>query len=114
MSTEDKIKLTNIAENANNYLHPTGDGNLHVPETGTTNNGKVLKAGGTAGSISWENETDTITSINGKTGVISKEDIIALGIPAQDTVYIHPDSHPATIITQTSDYRFVTDTEKGV
>ena len=46
MSTEDKIKLTNIAENANNYLHP--------------------------------------------------------------------DSHPATIITQTSDYRFVTDTEKGV
>ena len=46
MSAEDKIKLTNIAENANNYLHP--------------------------------------------------------------------DSHPATIITQTSDYRFVTDTEKGV
>lgn len=37
----------------NNYTHPTGDGNLHVPATGTTNNGKVLKAGATAGSISW-------------------------------------------------------------
>lgn len=37
----------------NNYSHPTGDGNLHVPATGTTNNGKVLKAGSTAGSISW-------------------------------------------------------------
>lgn len=36
-----------------NYSHPTGDGNLHVPATGTGNNGKVLKAGGTAGSISW-------------------------------------------------------------
>ena len=31
--------------------------------------------------------TDTITTINGKTGAISKEDIVALGIPAQDTTY---------------------------
>jgi parallel beta-helix repeat protein len=30
--------------------------------------------------------TDTITTINGKTGAISKADITALGIPAQDTV----------------------------
>ena len=37
---------------SNNYSHPTGDGNLHVPATGTTNNGKFLKAGSTAGSIS--------------------------------------------------------------
>ena len=37
----------------NNYSHPTGDGNLHVPATGTSNNGKFLKAGSTAGSISW-------------------------------------------------------------
>ena len=31
-------------------------------------------------------DTNTITTINGKTGVISKADIVALGIPAQDTV----------------------------
>ena len=37
----------------NNYSHPTGDGNLHVPATGTTHNGYFLKAGSTAGSISW-------------------------------------------------------------
>lgn len=37
----------------NNYTHPTGDGNLHVPATSTNNNGKVLKAGATAGSIAW-------------------------------------------------------------
>ena len=35
------------------YSHPTGDGNLHVPATGTTNNEKVLTAGATAGSLSW-------------------------------------------------------------
>lgn len=37
----------------NTYAHPTGDGNLHVPATGTTNNTKVLKAGPTAGSAAW-------------------------------------------------------------
>ena len=35
-------------------------------------------------------DTNTITTINGKTGAISKADIVALGIPAQDTVYTHP------------------------
>ena len=43
--------------------------------------------------------TDTITTINGKTGAITKADITALGIPAQDTVYSHPSSHPASMIT---------------
>jgi hypothetical protein len=46
-------KLNGIEANANNYTHPTGDGNLHVPATGTSNNTKVLKAGATAGSLSW-------------------------------------------------------------
>jgi len=36
------------------YAHPTGDGNLHVPATSTTNSGKVLIAGATAGALSWE------------------------------------------------------------
>lgn len=69
------------------YTHPTTDGNKHVPATGTTNSGKVLKAGATAGSLAWEDDKDTITTINGKTGAISKADIVALGIPAQDTTY---------------------------
>ena len=34
--------------------HNKEDGYLHVPATGTTNNGKVLMAGSTAGSIRWE------------------------------------------------------------
>lgn len=49
----DKAKLDGVAANANNYSHPIGDGNQHVPATGTTNNGKVLKAGSTAGSAAW-------------------------------------------------------------
>jgi hypothetical protein len=54
MSSADKTKLDGVANNANNYVHPSGDGNLHVPATGTTNNTKVLKAGATAGSLSWD------------------------------------------------------------
>lgn len=36
------------------YTHPTGDGNLHVPATSTTSDGKFLRAGATAGAISWQ------------------------------------------------------------
>lgn len=53
MIAADKSKLDGIAANANNYVHPTGDGNLHVIATSTTNNGRFLTAGATAGSLSW-------------------------------------------------------------
>lgn len=53
LSAADKTKLDGVATSANNYTHPSGDGNLHIPATGTTNNNKVLKAGATAGSIAW-------------------------------------------------------------
>lgn len=53
MSAADKTKLDGVAAGANNYVHPSGDGNQHVPATGTSNNGKVLKAGATAGSAGW-------------------------------------------------------------
>lgn len=48
-----KDKLEGVEEGANNYVHPTEDGNLHVPATGSSNNGKVLVAGSTPGAMSW-------------------------------------------------------------
>ena len=53
----DKSKLNGIAANANNYSHPTSDGNKHVPANGTSNGGKYLKATSTAGSYVWESLT---------------------------------------------------------
>lgn len=71
MSSADKTKLDGIATGANNYSHPTGDGNLHVPATGTSNSGKVLTAGATAGSLSWTTpNAGTVTSVSGQ-GAIS-------------------------------------------
>lgn len=46
-------KLDGIATGATAYTHPTTDGNLHVPATSTTNNGKFLQAGATAGALAW-------------------------------------------------------------
>ena len=69
MSAEDKSKLDGISTGANNYLHPTGDGNLHVPATGTTNNAKVLKAGSTAGSAAWGNVA--FSEVTGKPTTLS-------------------------------------------
>lgn len=45
---------TPIIATAGVISHSTADGNLHVPATGTTNNGKWLKAGATAGAFSWQ------------------------------------------------------------
>ncbi|SCB41220.1 hypothetical protein [Rhizobium lusitanum] len=53
MSAADKTKLGGVAAGANNYVHPTGDGNLHVPSTGIGSSKKVLTAGGAAGSMTW-------------------------------------------------------------
>lgn len=71
--------------------------------------------------------TDTITTINGKTGAITKADITALGIPAQDSVYddraiksdIGKRAYKTEIPTklsqlaENSTHRTVTDTEKS-
>jgi hypothetical protein len=51
-SAADKTKLDGIATGANNYAHPTSDGNIHLPANGTTNTNKVPKAGASAGSWS--------------------------------------------------------------
>jgi len=56
------------SDNDTVYTHPTTDGNLHVPATSTTNNGKILTAGSTAGSISWENAPVSLPTQTGHSG----------------------------------------------
>lgn len=109
-TSAEKTKLSGIEASANNYVHPTTSGNKHIPSGGSS--GQVLKysADGTA---VWGTDNDTITTINGNTGAIAKTDIVALGIPAQDTVYTHPANHAPSIITQDANNRFVSDTEKS-
>ena len=53
MSAADKTKLDGVANNANNYVHPTGNGNLHVPSNSGITQGACLASGSTAGALTW-------------------------------------------------------------
>lgn len=48
MSKEDKSKLDNVADNANNYTHPTTPGNKHIPSGGSAGQVLTWSADGTA------------------------------------------------------------------
>lgn len=69
------------------YVHPATHSISEVSGLQTALDGKVddsqVLTDVPAGAVF----TDTITSVNGKTGAIVKADITALGIPAQDTTY---------------------------
>ena len=51
------------------YTHPSTHGSLLVPATSTTNNGKFLMAGATAGSLSWASAP--VTTVAGRTGAVT-------------------------------------------
>lgn len=57
MTGLDKKKLDGIAENANNYSHPTASGSKHVPSGGAASNILSWKSDGTA---QWEAMSDTL------------------------------------------------------
>ncbi|MDX9739533.1 MAG: metallophosphoesterase [Candidatus Dojkabacteria bacterium] len=57
------------------------DGKVNAAENADTVNGKTVAENVPSGAVF----TDTVTTINGKTGAIVKSDIVALGIPAEDT-----------------------------
>ena len=92
MSSTDKTKLDGVATGANNYTHPTSDGNLHVPATSTTNNGKVLMAGATAGTLNWttlaiSNTTGLQTALDDKATTTSVT-TLSNNVGATDTNYV--------------------------
>jgi hypothetical protein len=80
------------------YTHPSTDGNLHVPATSTTNDGKVLTAGATAGSLSWEEASGGAakeTVINTQTGIayspiLSDSDAMIIMDNASDNIVTIP------------------------
>lgn len=124
-------KLEGIEENANNYTHPEGDGNLHVPATGSENNNKFLKSGTNPGEISWKyldkedirkalgyippdpSDIHSDLADSQKAGLLSPEDFVKLqGIEERANNYTHPNTHSADMILETNDKRFITREEK--
>ncbi len=58
-TTAEKNKLSGIAANANNYSHPTGAGNNHIPAGGSA--GQILRWS-KSGEATWGNDNNTTYS----------------------------------------------------
>ncbi len=111
------ITLANLgytgATNANyfTYSHPTGDGSLHVPATSTTNSGKFLMAGSSAGSLSWGTPTNTTYSVgdggltqkNFTTALKNKLDGIASGATVNVSTNLSATHNTTTVVINSSD-----------
>lgn len=87
-TTELKNKLDGIAANANNYTHPSGDGNNHIPSGGSTD--QILRWS-SAGTAVWGAEKSYSEASFGSAGLMSAADKSKLdGIEAQANKYVLP------------------------
>lgn len=87
-TTELKNKLDGVAENANNYVHPSDAGNKHIPAGGSS--GQILKWS-EAGTAVWGAEKSYSEATTGAAGLMSAADKTKLdGIAAQANKYVLP------------------------
>lgn len=105
-TTELKNKLDGIANNANNYTHPTGNGNNHIPQGGAEGQFLGYSAAGTAKWVDAPTtsiSTATSTTLGGiKIGytqsnknypiVLDGDGKAYVVVPWTDTVYTHPNT----------------------
>lgn len=107
-STAEKNKLAGIATGANNYVHPSAHAATMITED--TTHRFVTDAE----KSTWNGKASTALASTTANGLMAKEDKVKLnGIAANANNYSHPAKHDASIITQSANYRFVTDTEKS-
>lgn len=107
-TSAEKTKLSGIATGANKYVHPASHPASIV--TQDASNRFVTDAEKTT----WNNKASTSAVTTTTNGLMTKEDKTKLnGISANANNYSHPANHPASIITQDTNNRFVTDAEKS-
>ena len=90
MSASDKTKLNGIANNANNYTHPTTSGNKHIPAGGSE--GQILQYE-SDGTAKWANPVESSYDLatSEENGLMSATDKEKLdGIAANANNYSHP------------------------
>lgn len=98
MTNIEKIKLDNIEENANNYIHPDNVDTRHVTD---------------AQISTWNAKAENTLVSNISDGLMISSDKKKLdGIEEYANKYVHPNFHNATMITEDTTHRFVTDVEK--
>ena len=96
MSSSDKVKLNNIEEGANKYIHPTTAGYKHIPSGGSS--GQILRWGAD-GTAVWGEDKDTTYSpaTQSSNGLMSATDKTKLdGIAANANNYTLPTASSST------------------
>ena len=99
-------KLNGIEEGANKYTHPSSHAASMITQDSThrfvTDTEKST----------WNAKASTAVATTSTNGLMSKADKSKLdGIAANANNYVHPSSHAATMITEDTTHRFVTDTQ---
>lgn len=106
-TTAEKDKLAGIAANANNYTHPA----THPASIITQDASNRFTTD--AEKTSWNAKASTAVATTSANGLMSSADKTKLdGVASGANNYTHPATHPATMITEDADNRFVTDAEK--
>ncbi len=121
MNFEDKILLDSLEDYINNftpYIHPE----FHEPSIilQNSNNRFVTDAEKIEWNSKWDYDENDIKSIK-VDNAVNADTVngftVGVNVPSDalftDTVYIHPSTHPASIITESISRRFVTDVEKA-
>lgn len=108
-TADEKTKLSGIEVNANNYIHPSSHSANIITQDSThrfvTDTEKTT----------WNNKASTSVVTTSANGLMTSSDKSKLdGIATGANNYVHPTSHPASIIVEDSTHRFVTDAEKNV
>ena len=101
-------KLNGIEEGANKYTHPSSHAASMITQDSThrfvTDTEKST----------WNAKASTAVATTSTNGLMSKADKSKLdGIATGANNYTHPSSHAATMITEDTTHRFVTDAEKS-
>lgn len=108
MSATDKSKLDGVAAGANNYVHPSSHPASMITEDATH------RFATDAEKTAWNAKASTTAATTTVAGLMSATDKSKLdGVAAGANNYVHPASHPASMITQDANNRFVTDAEKA-
>ena len=107
MSAADKQKLDGVAAGANNYQHPESHPATMIAQDETH---RFITD---AERKAWNEKPGGNTATTTAPGLMSAADKKKLdGVAAGANNYVHPSSHPATMIQEDATHRFVSDTEK--
>lgn len=100
-------KLAGIADGANNYVHPSTHAATMITED------ELHRFVTDAEKTTWNNKAEKTAATTEASGLMTAEMVTKLnGIADGATRYTHPATHPATMITEDSTHRFITDTER--